>query len=405
MKQITLVKKTISSNSGLNTLGKATKDLIDWLEKINEMKMVIQKNLDYTEGDIFNLLYNSTTSRTLLHDYKTERKQFFEKNGYLPLESIHSLSIEGKKEGNIIQFVTDKYSLSDTYLSLNQSSMSNLLNDMDYILIPYDIKKDYLQIMSDEQKNRIQILDEEVMVAIPFKSLQMNYILNSSIEFLQKVQVPQNANNTWTQFMLMFPMFSAMQSQINQLKSELGDTNKRVDSLTNDIQNNFKNINSMFQNHASKINSVINRLDTNTQELDVIHNRHIARKGTGYDRVFTGQYEQVGYGKSTENDWGYTSWSHYYSVPIYEDVPFSFIIPANPTRPIAVLSNGTTIALNVKNPAEKISVDELKKQLSSHCFVFGKDKKNTYRLMYDNINQLSQTTSAFINEVIQFQVK
>lgn len=402
MTQITLVKKTINSKSGLKTMAQATENLTAWFEKLKNMEVLFKRNLGMTDKEVFETLYQSETSQDLLQVYRSERKNFFQKNGYLPNSSLHNVSLT---KDNVVQLVSDPISVNNTYLSLTQSSMTQLLSEMDYILMPYDMGNDPLNIMSDVQRQRIEKLDEEVMIAIPFKSLQMSFILNSSFEFLQKIQVPQSMTTTWGQFMMMFPMFSAMQSQINELKSELGATNKRLDSLTNDIQKNFKSIHSMFQNHTSKINAIIHRLDSNSRELDVIHHRHADRQATGHKRVFSGRYEQVGYGTSHENDWGDVSWSHYYSVPIYDDVPFTFIIPANPTPPLAVLGNGDIISLTVKNPEAQISVNELKKQLSSHCFVFGKNKSNTYRLVYDNITQLSKTTGAFISEVVQFQIK
>lgn len=402
MTQITLVKKTINSKSGQKTMAQATENLTTWFEKLKDMEVLFKRNLGMNDKEVFETLYRSQKSRELLQTYQTERKNFFQKNGYLPTASIQNFSIE---KDNVIQLVSDKISVNNTYLSLTQSSMNQLLSEMDYIMMPYDMSKDPLNIMDDVQRQRIDMLHEEVMVAIPFKSLQMPFILNSSFEFLQKIQVPHSMTNTWGQFMMMFPMFSAMQSQINDLKTELGATNKRLDNLTNDIQKNFRSIHTMFQNHTSTINAIINRIDSNSRELDVIHHRHADRQATGHKRVFSGRYEQVGYGTSRENDWGDVSWSHYYSVPIYDDVPFTFIIPANPTRPLAVLDNGDTISLTVKNPEAQISVNELKKQLSSHCFVFGKNKSNTYRLIYDNITQLSKTTGAFISEVVQFQIK
>lgn len=397
MKTITLKKMNISKASSKEV----SEHLNQILEMVEKQKPFIETMKNYfSSSEIYTFLFENSGLKEKIEAYNQIRNQFFKKHNFLPDDALKNVSISN----NVVQVNFDNKSLPNLSLVLSQDNLQKLMDELTYICYPFSFSGDIHQSFTSEQVQRLDAFDEEVFVLESFQNFNFNKTLEQNFETIQKIQVPTHLQNQWQTFFMMHSMFSSMHYQIQEIKDSLSKTNDRINNLQNTLNNNFQKINQTFLLQEQKISKIIQQVNKNTGELDVLHNRHRDMPGYYYTRELAG-YESVGYGTSYETDFD-TRWSHYYEVPVYKEVKHSCIVPANPTKLLVDKMNPQHMSLEEIKFTISHNTKQVQEEVLHHKILVAKKRNsNTYRLIYDNITELTLAANAVLSAAIQFKIQ
>lgn len=397
MKTITLKKMNISKASSKEV----SEHLNQILEMVEKQKPFIETMKNYfSSSEIYTFLFENSGLKEKIEAYNQIRNQFFKKHNFLPDDALKNVSISN----NVVQVNFDNKSLPNLSLVLSQDNLQKLMDELTYICYPFSFSGDIHQSFTSEQVQRLDAFDEEVFVLESFQNFNFNKTLEQNFETIQKIQVPTHLQNQWQTFFMMHSMFSSMHYQIQEIKDGLSKTNDRINNLQNTLNSNFQKINQTFLLQEQKISKIIQQVNKNTSELDVLHNRHRDMPGYYYTRELDG-YESVGYGTSYETDYE-TRWSHYYQVPVYKDVKQSCIVPANPTKSLADTLIPKYMSLDEIKATISNNPQKVQKEVLCHKILVAKKRNsNTYRLIHDNISELTPVANAVLSSAIQFKIQ
>lgn len=397
MKTITLKKMNISKASS-KEMSDCLNLIFQMVEKQKPFIATMQKY--FTNSEIYTFLFENSGLKEKIETYNKLRNQFFKKHKFLPDDALKNVSISN----NVIQVNFDNKSLPNSSLVLSQDNFQKLMDELTYICYPFSFNGTLHNALTSEQVERLEALDEELFVLESFQNFNFNHAITQTIDVIQKIQVPTYFQNQWQTFLMMHSMFSTMHYQIQEIKDGLSKTNDRINNLQNTLNSNFQKINQTFLLQEQKISKIIQQVNKNTSELDILHDRHRDMPGYYYTRELDG-YRSVGYGTSYETDYD-IRWSHYYQVPVYKEVKHSCTIPAKPTMPLEDNRIHKHMSLDEIKSTISNNPQKVQKEVLRHKILIAKKRNtNTYRLIHDNISELTPVANAVLSSAIQFKIQ
>lgn len=287
--------------NGLNSLQAVTQKIIKTNELIEKSHLVVQnvyanKNTVTLFKESFNHL------QRLIDDLNVQRKSFFAKNGFLPAEFHHTLTMIKDK----VVVTEDRLTFRNARYSISNSDLQQVCDNHNFMLLPMKAVEKSI-VMEDELNEELKN-QSDVFVLVHTNKLNLNDCLSASDTDLMNSIVPQKIVNKWESFVFQFPLYKEIHAQLDDLRTKDKILNSSFLKMGDMIKAVLKKQEEINFNVSSNLNILFKEVN------NIAFERHY-EKGLDKDRrIKVKDYNNPKYERVEEgvgefiNDWGYTDY-------------------------------------------------------------------------------------------------
>lgn len=289
------------TKDGLISLQDVTKKIIETNELIEKSELVV-KNLYKNKNTVTLFKESFNHLQGLIDELNKQRKSFFIKNGFLPAEFHHTLTMIKDK----IVVVEDRLTFKNARYSISNEDIQQVCDSHNFMLLPINAVKK--SIVMENTLNEELKAQNDIFVLIHTNKLNLNDCLLASDTDLMSSIVPHKILNKWESFVFQIPLYKEIHAQLDDLRTKDKILNGSFMKMREMIKAVLKKQEEINFNVNSNLNILFKEVN------NIAFERHY-EKGLDKNRVIkvkdykNPQYKRVeeGVGEFI-NDWGYTDY-------------------------------------------------------------------------------------------------